>query len=151
MAAVPVRVSALLDIKGLSSKLQGWGKADITGIPNPTLKDVWRQLIVNFEGKPGGDRYRELPAQYKDPNEYRIELLRLDRPPDRGPPFTMAMPYIDGQFPYLAFVYAPKGPDDPTPLEDGGQRRRHRRRASKRTRGRRSLSTRAASRGTRRY
>ena len=144
--AAPVRVSALLEIKGAPRALQGWGKANIAGIANPTLQDVWRQLIVNIEGNPGGDRYTELPAQYKDPNEYTILLLRMGQPPNHGPPFTMATPYVDGQFPYLAFVYGPKGPDDPTPLEGGKRRRKVRR-----TRGRRSLSTRAASRGTRRY
>jgi hypothetical protein len=144
--AAPIRVSALLEIKGAPRALQGWGKANITGIANPTLQDVWRQLIVNIEGNPGGDRYTELPAQYKDPNEYTIELLRVGQPPNHGPPFTMATPYVDGQFPYLAFVYGPKGPGDPTPLEGGKRRRKVRR-----TRGRRSLSTRAASRGTRRY
>lgn len=154
--AAPVRVSALLEIKGAPRAIQGWGWANITGIANPTLQDVWRQLIVNIErqlilnieGNPGRVLYTEIPAKYKDPSDYTIELRRLGQPSDRGPPFTMATPYVDGQFPFLAFVYNPKGPGDPTPLEGG---RRRRRRRSTRTRGRRSLSTHAASRGTRRY
>ena len=143
--AAPVRVHAILEIKGLP-RASGWGMANIAGIANPTLRDVWRQLIVNIEGNPGGARYIEIPAQYKDPSEYTIKLLRIGQAPDFGPPFTMDTPYIDGQFPYLAFYYEPKGPGDPTP--PGGRRQR---RKSRRTRGRRSLSTRAASRGTRRY
>lgn len=139
---VATRVRAFLEIPNAGG-FTGWGQADITGILNPTLRDVWRQLIVNFEGVPGGYRYIELPTRYKDSSDYTIELQRPGQLPNRGPPFTMDTPYVDGQFPYLTFVY---GPGDPTPLE-GGKRRRK----SRRTRGRRSLSTRAASRGTRRY
>lgn len=140
---VATRVRAFLEIPNAGG-FTGWGQADITGILNPTLRDVWRQLIVNFEGVPGGYRYIELPTRYKDSSDYTIELQRPGQLPNRGPPFTMDTPYVDGQFPYLTFVY---GPGDPTPLEGGKKRRRK----SKRTRGRRSLSTRAASRGTRRY
>lgn len=82
--------------------------ANIAGIANPTLQDVWRQLIMNFEGAPGGLRYIELPAKYKDPHEYTIKLLRVNQPSVLGPPFTMDMPYIDEQFPHLAFIYEPK-------------------------------------------
>jgi hypothetical protein len=93
--AAPIRVSALLEIPGVDPRLTGWGVANIAGIANPTLQDVWRRLIMNFEGAPGGARYIELPARYKDPNEYTILLLRYGQPPDHGPPFTMAMPYTD--------------------------------------------------------
>jgi hypothetical protein len=136
MAAVNVR--AFLEIPGAAG-FNGWGRANIAGIENPTLRDVWRQLIIDFEGVPGGLLPRHLDRKYRHSVQYTI-LNNSEEPTE----FTMDTPYDRDMHVNLHFVHI-NGP--PPAGEAGGKRRRK----SKRTRGRRSLSTRRASRGTRRY
>jgi len=136
MAAVNVR--AFLDIPETAG-FTGWGRANIAGIENPTLRDVWRQLIIDFEGPPGGLLPRHLDRKYRHSVQYKI-LNNSEEPTE----FTMDTPYDRDMHVNLHFVHI-NGP--PPAGEAGGKRRRK----SKRTRRRRSLSTRGASRGTRRY
>jgi hypothetical protein len=103
----------------------GWGQANIAGIENPTLRNVFLQLIADFEGDPAQPYHHVLDAKYKNPVDYRIEVLAPDGSMNPSS-FKMETPYdaTNRDHASLCFLYSPGS----APAAGGRRRKRKTRR-----------------------